>query len=225
MVQPIKISKSNNFFQINNEYVTFWGNEIVAKRIKIISEIQALITKFNFDTDEVIEISDDDTFSFFDQVYLKLPHSKAERYESLIPQIKSLVSDEPDLIANLANICAVLKYTMDGFFWVGFYLKQENTLVLGPFQGPLACTRIQIPKGVCGKAVAEKRTIIVDDVNQFPGHIACSTDSKSEIVIPVIKDNDVIAVLDIDSDSYSNFDDTDKKYLEQVCDIVSELFN
>jgi len=149
--------------------------------------------------------------------------SKQERYETLIPQIKSLVEDEPDIIANLANICAALKYGMDGFFWVGFYFRKGNELILGPFQGPLACTRIQIPNGVCGTAVKDKQAIIVDDVNKFPGHIACSTESKSEIVIPIFKKDKVAAVLDVDSDSYSHFDETDKIYLAQVCGIVSEL--
>ena len=151
--------------------------------------------------------------------------SKQERYEALIPQIKSLVEDETDMIANLANICAVLKFSMDGFFWVGFYFRRGNELVLGPFQGPLACTRITIPNGVCGTAAAEKKEIIVDDVNLFPGHIACSTDSKSEIVIPVYRSDEVAAVLDVDSDSYSNFDNIDMLYLRQICKIVSELIN
>ncbi len=151
--------------------------------------------------------------------------SKQERYETLLPQIRSLVEDEPDLIANLANICAVLKYSMEGFFWVGFYFRHDDELVLGPFQGPLACTRIKIPNGVCGTAVNEQRVIVVDDVNQFPGHIACSSDSKSEIVIPIYKGNEVSAVLDVDSDSYSNFDATDEQYLQQVSEIVSELLN
>ena len=151
--------------------------------------------------------------------------SKQERYETLLPQIKSLVEGELDLIANLANICAALKYSMKGFFWVGFYFRKDSELILGPFQGPLACTRIQIPNGVCGTAVKEKRTIIVDDVNQFPGHIACSTDSKSEIVIPIFKNNEVAAILDVDSDSLANFDETDMLYLQQAAEIVSELFN
>ena len=149
--------------------------------------------------------------------------SKQEQYETLIPQIKSLVEYEPDLIANLANICAALKYGMNSFFWVGFYFRKDNELILGPFQGPLACTRITIPNGVCGAAVQEKKAIIVDDVDKFPGHIACSADSRSEIVIPVFKNSEVAAVLDIDSDKLSNFDNTDKKYLQQVSEIVSEL--
>ena len=151
--------------------------------------------------------------------------SKQEKYETLLPQIRSLVGDEPDLIANLANICAVLKYSMKGFFWVGFYFRHDDELVLGPFQGPLACTRIKIPNGVCGTAVSERRIIIVDDVNQFPGHIACSTDSKSEIVVPIYKNNEAAGVLDVDSDSFVNFDETDMLYLKQVGEIVSELLN
>jgi L-methionine (R)-S-oxide reductase len=149
--------------------------------------------------------------------------SKEEKYKSLIPQIQSLVSDEKDLIANLANICAALKYNMDGFFWVGFYFVKGSNLVVGPYQGPLACTRFKIGESVCGNAVKERKTIIVDDVNKFPGHIACSPDSKSEIVVPIYKNNEVYAVLDIDSDSYSNFDDTDKKYLELLAELITEL--
>ena len=133
--------------------------------------------------------------------------SKEEKYQSLIPQIQSLVSDEKDIIANFANICAALKYNIDGFFWVGFYFNN----------------RIKIPDGVCGTAVKERKTIIVDDINNFPGHIACSPDSKSEIVIPIFKENEIFAVLDIDSDKLSNFDEIDKNYLEQLAFIFSEI--
>ena len=149
--------------------------------------------------------------------------SKEEKYKSLLLQIKSLVEDETDLIANLSNICAVLKYNMDDFFWVGFYFVKDNELVVGPYQGPIACTRININTGVCGTAVRENKTIIVDDVNKFLGHIACSTDSKSEIVVPLYKSQSVYGVLDIDSDKYANFDDIDKEYLEQLAEIISEL--
>ena len=145
--------------------------------------------------------------------------SKEEKYKSLIPQIKSLIEDETDLIANLSNICAVLKYNMD-FFWVGIYFVKDE-LIVGPYQGPVACTRIKIDEGVCGTAVKEQKTIIVDDVNKFPGHIACSPDSRSEIVIPIFKNRNIFAVLDIDSDKYSNFDDLDKKYLEMLAGLIS----
>jgi L-methionine (R)-S-oxide reductase len=151
--------------------------------------------------------------------------SREEKYKSLLPQIESLVDGENDLIANIANIVAALKYSLDGFFWVGVYFRKGNELVLGPFQGPVACTRIKIPGGVCGKAVQAKATIIVDDVNKFPGHIACSSDSKSEIVLPVFNGAEVSAVLDVDSDKLANFDDTDKYYLEKVGSLISELMN
>jgi GAF domain-containing protein len=143
--------------------------------------------------------------------------TKEERYEQLLPQIKALIADETDTIANLANICAVLKYNMPGFFWVGFYTIKSSELVLGPYQGPLACTRIQLGKGVCGAAASKKETIIVPDVDKFPGHIACSSLSKSEIVIPLFNGDEVVGVLDIDSDSLNMFDETDKKYLEELC--------
>lgn len=146
--------------------------------------------------------------------------SKEEKYKSLLPQIKSLIEDETNSIANLSNICAALKYNMDDFFWVGFYFVKGNELVVGPYQGPLACTRIKLFEGVCGESVKEKKTIIVDDVNKFPGHIACSTDSKSEIVIPVLQNNEVFAVLDIDSDKYANFDNIDKIYLEKLARLI-----
>jgi GAF domain-containing protein len=149
--------------------------------------------------------------------------SKEEKYKSLLPQIKSLVEGENDLIANITNICSALKYSLDRFFWVGVYFKKGNELVLGPFQGPVACTRIKIPNGVCGKSVETGSAIIVDDVNKFPGHIACSTDSKSEIVIPIFNGTEVSAVLDVDSSEFANFDDTDKYYLEKICSLISEL--
>ncbi len=149
--------------------------------------------------------------------------SKEEKYKSLLPQIESLVEGENDLIANISNIIAALKYSLDGFFWAGVYFRKGDELVLGPFQGPVACTRIIIPNGVCGKAVQSKSAIIVDDVNKFPGHIACSTDSKSEIAIPVFNGKEVTAVLDVDSDVFANFNDTDKHYLEKVCELISEL--
>ena len=142
--------------------------------------------------------------------------TKEELYATLLPQLKSLVEGESDIIANMANVAAALKQTFD-FFWVGFYIVKEEMLVLAPFQGPLACTRIRYGKGVCGTAWKEARTIIVPDVEQFPGHIACSSASRSEIVVPVIRDGKVVAVLDIDSDKLSEFDKMDAEYLEQLC--------
>ncbi|GHS97590.1 hypothetical protein FACS189421_04660 [Bacteroidia bacterium] len=139
--------------------------------------------------------------------------SKEEKYQSLLPQITALMDDEPDFIANLATVSAVLKEAF-GFFWVGFYLVKGNELVLGPFQGPVACTRIPFGKGVCGTAWKEQRTIIVPDVEQFPGHIACSSESKSEIVLPLFSEGNVIGVLDIDSNRLNAFDEIDAKYLE-----------
>lgn len=144
---------------------------------------------------------------------------KKERYKILLPQIKSLVDGENDLIANLSNIAGALKQAM-GFFWVGFYLVKDNQLVLGPFQGPIACTRIDFGKGVCGSAWKENRTILVPDVENFPGHIACSSASKSEIVLPAFKDDEVVLVLDIDSDIMNDFDETDQQALEQVMRII-----
>ncbi|MDH5610006.1 MAG: GAF domain-containing protein [Cyclobacteriaceae bacterium] len=148
---------------------------------------------------------------------LHLPDTvdKREKYKSLLPQIQALTSGEPDLIANLANIAAALREAM-GFFWVGFYLVKDDELVLGPFQGPIACTRIQKGKGVCGTAWAQAKTIIVPDVDQFPGHIACSSASRSEIVVPFFKDGDVRMVLDVDSDQLAAFDEVDQAFLEKL---------
>jgi GAF domain-containing protein len=148
--------------------------------------------------------------------------TKSEKYQSLLPQIGSLVEGEKDFIANVSNIIAALKYGMN-FFWVGIYFVKENELVLGPFQGPIACTRIAFGKGVCGTAWKEKKIIVVEDVEKFPGHIACSSDSKSEIVIPCFKNGEVFAVLDVDSDKLSVFDELDKKYLEMVSEIINGL--
>ena len=145
--------------------------------------------------------------------------SKEETYKSLLPQIRELTRNERDLIADLANISAVLKQAF-GFFWVGFYLIKESELVLGPFQGPVACTRIPLGKGVCGTAWKERRTIIVPDVEQFPGHIACSSESKSEIVVPLFNKGEIIGVLDIDSDQLNTFDETDAKYLEKIVELT-----
>ncbi|WP_080059323.1 GAF domain-containing protein [Spirosoma aerolatum] len=144
-------------------------------------------------------------------------------YESLIPQLTALVEGEPDLVANLANIAAALKEAF-GFFWVGFYLKKNDQLVLGPFQGPIACTRIPFNKGVCGAAYTRKETILVPDVEQFPGHIACSSASKSEIVVPVFDNaGNVTMVLDVDSDRLNDFSPTDADGLEKIVRLITSL--
>ncbi|KAA9035487.1 GAF domain-containing protein [Ginsengibacter hankyongi] len=145
--------------------------------------------------------------------------TKEEEYQSLIPQVKGLLTGEIDLIANMANLAAALKEQF-GWFWVGFYIVKNNELVLGPFQGPVACTRIQKGRGVCGSCWQQAVTLIVSDVEKFPGHIACSSLSKSEIVVPVIRDGEVVAVLDVDSEAYNSFDDTDKKYLQEVVELI-----
>ena len=148
---------------------------------------------------------------------------KAEKYKYLIPQVEALVSGETDCIANLANVSAILKQTFN-FFWVGFYLIKGGELVLGPFQGPVACTRIQFGRGVCGTAWEEKRTIIVPDVDAFPGHIACNSESRSEIVVPLFNSSEIIGVLDIDSDQLNTFDETDALYLEKIIQTVGKTF-
>ena len=145
--------------------------------------------------------------------------SKAEKYEQLFPQMEALISGESDLIANLANISAALKEVFN-FWWVGFYLVKENQLVLGPFQGPIACTRIPFNKGVCGASYSKKETLIVPNVDEFPGHIACSSASKSEIVVPVFDGNNVIGVFDVDSDRLNDFDEIDKLYLEKIVALI-----
>ena len=145
--------------------------------------------------------------------------TKQEQYESLLPQIRGLITDEPDLIANLANITAALKEQF-GWLWVGFYLVKEEELVLAPFQGPVGCTRIRKGRGVCGSSWAEAKTIIVPDTEKFPGHIACSSLSKSEIVVPIIRNNSVIGVLDADSENLYEFDTTDQEFLEQIIEMI-----
>ncbi len=146
--------------------------------------------------------------------------TKEEKYRSLVPQIKGLLEGEPDTIANMANICAALKYGLD-FFWVGFYLIKNEQLVLGPFQGPVACTRIHKGKGVCGASWQKNEVIIVEDVNQFPGHIACSSLSKSEIVLPVYNSKkEIIGVFDVDSENLAAFDKTDEVYLKQILEAL-----
>ena len=150
-----------------------------------------------------------------EELIINQAEDKQTKYEALMPQIKALVEGEEDLVANLANISSALKYGMN-FFWVGFYLVKGEELVLGPFQGPIACTRIKPGSGVCGTSWSEDKTLIVPNVDEFPGHIACSSDSKSEIVVPIHKDGKVIGVLDVDSDQLEDFDETDQKYLEQL---------
>jgi GAF domain-containing protein len=153
--------------------------------------------------------------------------TKAEQYESLIPQIKGLLDGEPDLVANLANVVGALKQQFN-WLWVGFYLVKSSTaksssdteLVLGPFQGPVACTRIRKGKGVCGASWERAETLVVPDVEKFPGHIACSSLSRSEIVVPVIRNNKVVAVLDVDSEEGDHFDETDKIYLEKIVELI-----
>jgi L-methionine (R)-S-oxide reductase len=147
---------------------------------------------------------------------------KSEKYHTLIPQLESLIGGETDLIANLSNVAAALKQTFN-FFWVGFYLVKHNQLVLGPFQGPIACTRINYGKGVCGTSWKEKRTILVPNVDEFPGHIACSSASRSEIVLPAFKDGEVVLVLDVDSDQLNDFDVTDQEALEKIMKLVEKL--
>ena len=156
-----------------------------------------------------------------EELHISASTDKIEKYESLIPQIEALISGETDLVANLANIAAALRYGMD-FFWVGFYMVKEDQLVLGPFQGPIACTRINRGKGVCGQSWDQAKTFVVSDVDAFPGHIACSSDSKSEIVVPIKKNGAVIGVLDVDSDELNSFDAVDQKYLERLMDSLSK---
>ncbi|MBQ4228388.1 MAG: GAF domain-containing protein [Bacteroidaceae bacterium] len=146
--------------------------------------------------------------------------TKQERYEALLPQIKAVVEDEPDLIANMANVAAMLHETF-GFWWTGFYRVEGAELVLGPFQGPMACTRIKKGRGVCGTAWQEAATQVVPDVDKFPGHIACSSSSRSEIVVPVFQGGEIIAVLDIDSERLATFDETDRRYLEQLVGMLN----
>ena len=147
--------------------------------------------------------------------------SRAQLYEELLPQIKAVIEDESDLVANLANISAMLKEAFD-FFWVGFYRWDESDFVLGPFQGPLACTRIGLGKGVCGTSAMGQETIIVPDVDQFPGHIACSALSRSEIVVPLVKEGKTILLLDVDSDQLEDFSPVDQLHLETLMNWVGK---
>lgn len=147
--------------------------------------------------------------------------TRQEQYESLLPQVQGVLESEKDLIASLANVSAALKQQFD-WLWVGFYLVKEDELVLGPFQGPVACTRIRKGKGVCGTSWAEARTIIVPDVDKFPGHIACSSSSKSEIVVPFFKNSEVSGVLDVDSVELDTFSEIDRQYLEKIVEMIQE---
>jgi len=157
-----------------------------------------------------------------ENLIISVSTEKKDRYEVLVPQIASLVEGEKDVVANLSNVAAALRQSM-GFFWVGFYLVKDKQLVLGPFQGPIACTRIDFGKGVCGTSWKEERTILVPNVEEFPGHIACSSDSKSEVVLPAFKGEEVALVLDVDSDKLNDFDETDVLYLEKVMRIVENF--
>ena len=150
---------------------------------------------------------------------LVIKGTKEEQYQALIPQIKGLLEGETDLVANLANVAAALKEQF-GWFWVGFYMIKGDELVLGPFQGPVACTRIKKGRGVCGSSWAQEKTLIVADVEKFPGHIACSSLSKSEIVVPLFHNGEVRGVLDVDSDALDQFDETDQQYLEEIVKLI-----
>ncbi|HHT30823.1 GAF domain-containing protein [Petrimonas mucosa] len=154
-----------------------------------------------------------------EDLYIAEKGSLKEKYESLIPQLQALTEDEPDIVANMANVAAALKETF-GFFWVGFYRVDGEQLVLGPFQGPVACTRIAYGKGVCGMAWKEGQTLLIPDVDQFPGHIACSSLSRSEIVVPAFKGDEVCAVLDVDSDRLDTFSETDAVYLQKIVSLL-----
>lgn len=157
-----------------------------------------------------------------EQLIIETSTDKVARYKTLVPQIEALTSGEADVVANLSNIAAALRQTMN-FFWVGFYMVKNQQLVLGPFQGPIACTRIAFGKGVCGASWKEKKVLLVPNVNEFPGHIACSSDSKSEIVLPAFKNGEVALVLDVDSDHLNDFDATDELYLTQVMKIIERF--
>ena len=158
-----------------------------------------------------------------EQINITRTGDKKSMYEELIPQVAALTSGETDFIANLSNMASALKYGMN-FFWVGFYFMKGRELVLGPFQGPVTCTRINEGKGVCGMSVQKKEIIIVSDVNQFPGHISCSPESRSEIVLPLLIDQDVKLVLDVDSEKTGNFDDTDRLYLQKIIDMIKNFY-
>lgn len=157
-----------------------------------------------------------------EELFVDASADKSARYRALLPQIEALVQGENDLIANLSNITAALRQTF-GFFWVGFYLVKDRQLVLGPFQGPIACTRIDFGKGVCGTAWKRKAVIVVPDVDKFPGHIACSSLSKSEIVLPVLKQDEVAMILDVDSDRPDDFDGADEEGLGKIVQVIERI--
>ncbi|MDX2248722.1 MAG: GAF domain-containing protein [Bacteroidia bacterium] len=148
--------------------------------------------------------------------------TREERYREILPQVEAVITGETDFIANLANVSAILKEAHN-FFWVGFYRMMEGELVLGPFQGPLACTRIALSRGVCGASATQQKTLIVPDVEKFPGHIACSSASQSEIVVPLVVNGQTVLVLDVDSDVYDDFSETDQTYLEQIMEIIRKV--
>lgn len=157
-----------------------------------------------------------------ENIYFPKNSSRADIYEALIPQISAFAAKETSRVTSLANITAIFKEAFN-FFWVGFYVVENNELVLGPFQGQMACSRIRYGKGVCGTAWAQSKTLLVDDVDLFPGHIACSSLSRSEIVVPIIKEGRVVAVLDVDSDQLAHFSEVDVINLEKICDIISKI--
>ncbi len=156
---------------------------------------------------------------FMESIAFSKTEDRSVIYSEIAPQIEALISEETDVTANLANVAAVLKEGF-GFFWVGFYLVKENQLVLGPFQGPLACTRINFDKGVCGHAYTSQKTVVVPDVEEFPGHIACSSESKSEIVIPIFRGEEVFGVLDVDSDKLNDFSEADTAGLQEIVALI-----
>lgn len=187
--------------------VSIFGLSAIAK--KICAKVALILI---FDNQYFISVMTDSIFI--------ADGTKQEQYESLLPQLKALFTAEPDIIANMANCSAAIKMQFN-WLWVGFYVVKDNELVLGPFQGPIACTRIALGKGVCGTSWQQKQTLIVPDVNAFPGHIACSSLSKSEIVVPVFdKQKNVIAVLDIDSDKLNSFDEADALFLAQIVQLL-----
>ncbi|RKY94724.1 MAG: GAF domain-containing protein [Ignavibacteriae bacterium] len=161
-----------------------------------------------------------------DSIVINSNHSTEEKYRLLIKQLKNLLNKKDNFLSNLSNLAAALNQSFDKISWIGFYLFDGEKLYLGPFQGNVACTEIELGKGVCGTSAEKKKSIIVPDVDKFPGHIVCVTGSRSEIVIPVIKNDELFGVLDIDSYEYNSFNDTDKKYLEEICTFLSkEILN
>ena len=161
-----------------------------------------------------------------DNIVINSTHSTEDKYKLLIKQLKTLLNKKDNFFSNLSNLTAALKQSFDKISWIGFYLFDGNKLYLGPFQGNVACSEIELGEGVCGTSAEKRESIIVSDIDKFPGHIVCDTGSLSEIVIPVIKDDELFGVLDIDSYKYNSFDETDKKYLEEICTFLStEILN